>query len=161
MPGSQLATETSWFQTTFCFKLFFVRHWHILEWLASSLLTLPRASETGFTPTMHMTCASDSPYVLMLSVPHRTTAIVSGYAPPFSAFCASSNLQNIRGDYDIQDDTALLTISVTRRYLMYEFMMSCLIQTYVVRRIQGKWTERLTNFCWLGWWGAICVTPTQ
>ena len=30
----------------------------------------------------------------MLSVPHRTTATVSGHTPPFSCFCTSSNLQD-------------------------------------------------------------------
>ena len=39
---------------------------------------------------MIITCASDSPYVLMLSVPHSTTATVSGQTPPASARCASS-----------------------------------------------------------------------
>ena len=38
------------------------------------------------------TCASDSPYVLMLSVPHSTTAIVSGQALPLSSFCRSNSL---------------------------------------------------------------------
>mmetsp|Transcript_9378 Transcript_9378/g.32626 ORF Transcript_9378/g.32626 Transcript_9378/m.32626 type:complete len:202 (-) Transcript_9378:2428-3033(-) len=58
--------------------------------MSSSLLTRPRASGCGLTPTISITCASDSPYVLMLSVPHSTTAIDSGYTPPFSIFWRSS-----------------------------------------------------------------------
>mmetsp|Transcript_16829 Transcript_16829/g.55049 ORF Transcript_16829/g.55049 Transcript_16829/m.55049 type:complete len:203 (-) Transcript_16829:3067-3675(-) len=54
--------------------------------MSSSLLTRPRASGFGRTPTMSITCASDSPYVLMLSVPQSTTAMLSGHTPPFSSF---------------------------------------------------------------------------
>jgi hypothetical protein len=39
------------------------------------------------------TCASDSPYVLMLSVPHSTRAMVSGYLPPFWSRSRSSSLE--------------------------------------------------------------------
>jgi hypothetical protein len=39
-----------------------------------------------------LTCASDSPYVLMLSVPHSTSAMVSGYLPPFWPRSRSSSL---------------------------------------------------------------------
>jgi len=55
------------------------------------LLILPTESGFGFTPTNHKICASDSPYVLMLSVPHKTQAIVSGHVP-CSSFCLSINL---------------------------------------------------------------------
>mmetsp|Transcript_27653 Transcript_27653/g.70481 ORF Transcript_27653/g.70481 Transcript_27653/m.70481 type:complete len:274 (+) Transcript_27653:1441-2262(+) len=52
--------------------------------IGSIWLTRPRESGSGRTPTIHSTCASDSPYVLMLSVPHSTKAIDSGYSPPLS-----------------------------------------------------------------------------
>mmetsp|Transcript_45111 Transcript_45111/g.134703 ORF Transcript_45111/g.134703 Transcript_45111/m.134703 type:complete len:284 (+) Transcript_45111:1154-2005(+) len=57
--------------------------------MTSSLFTRPSASGTGRMPTIIITCASDSPYVLMLSVPHRTSAIVSGYLPPLSVLSRS------------------------------------------------------------------------
>mmetsp|Transcript_10764 Transcript_10764/g.45827 ORF Transcript_10764/g.45827 Transcript_10764/m.45827 type:complete len:224 (+) Transcript_10764:1295-1966(+) len=52
--------------------------------MSSSLFTRPSASGMGRTPTISITCASDSPYVLMLSVPHSTSAMDSGYTPLFS-----------------------------------------------------------------------------
>ena len=52
--------------------------------IASTRLIRPSESGSGRTPTIHSTCASDSPYVLMLSVPQRTKAIDSGYAPLLS-----------------------------------------------------------------------------
>mmetsp|Transcript_9636 Transcript_9636/g.16658 ORF Transcript_9636/g.16658 Transcript_9636/m.16658 type:complete len:272 (-) Transcript_9636:2642-3457(-) len=54
--------------------------------MSSTLLTRPSESGLGRAPMSHMTWANDSPYVLMLSVPHRTTAIDSGNWPSFSAF---------------------------------------------------------------------------
>mmetsp|Transcript_27247 Transcript_27247/g.59505 ORF Transcript_27247/g.59505 Transcript_27247/m.59505 type:complete len:226 (-) Transcript_27247:3093-3770(-) len=57
--------------------------------MSSSLFTRPRASGMGRTPTIHITCARDSPYVLMLSVPHSTRAMVSGQLPLFSIFWRS------------------------------------------------------------------------
>mmetsp|Transcript_3234 Transcript_3234/g.7519 ORF Transcript_3234/g.7519 Transcript_3234/m.7519 type:complete len:339 (+) Transcript_3234:936-1952(+) len=53
--------------------------------MSSSLLTRPRASGMGRTPTISITCARLSPYVLMLSVPHSTSAMDSGYTP----FCST------------------------------------------------------------------------
>mmetsp|Transcript_38127 Transcript_38127/g.78204 ORF Transcript_38127/g.78204 Transcript_38127/m.78204 type:complete len:248 (+) Transcript_38127:816-1559(+) len=58
--------------------------------MSSSLLTRPSESGTGRTPTSCNTCASDSPYVLMLSVPQSVNAIDSGYSPPASAARRSS-----------------------------------------------------------------------
>mmetsp|Transcript_1911 Transcript_1911/g.3477 ORF Transcript_1911/g.3477 Transcript_1911/m.3477 type:complete len:236 (-) Transcript_1911:2375-3082(-) len=60
--------------------------------MSLSLLTRPMLSDTGSTPTSHITWASDSPYVLMLSVPHRVSATLSGHLPPISCFWRSSSL---------------------------------------------------------------------
>ena len=57
--------------------------------MSSSLLTRPKASGTGLTPTNPRTCASDSPYVLMLSVPQSVNATDSGNSP-----LSFSNLSN-------------------------------------------------------------------
>mmetsp|Transcript_22440 Transcript_22440/g.45044 ORF Transcript_22440/g.45044 Transcript_22440/m.45044 type:complete len:283 (+) Transcript_22440:1411-2259(+) len=55
-----------------------------------SLFTRPMLSAMGSTPTSHMACARDSPYVLMLSVPHRVRATDSGQTPPLSIFWRST-----------------------------------------------------------------------
>mmetsp|Transcript_328 Transcript_328/g.508 ORF Transcript_328/g.508 Transcript_328/m.508 type:complete len:248 (+) Transcript_328:670-1413(+) len=59
--------------------------------IASMRLTRPSESGSGRTPTIHSTCASDSPYVLMLSVPQSTKAIDSGYLPSLSCAWRSSS----------------------------------------------------------------------
>mmetsp|Transcript_11267 Transcript_11267/g.45616 ORF Transcript_11267/g.45616 Transcript_11267/m.45616 type:complete len:271 (+) Transcript_11267:1010-1822(+) len=58
--------------------------------MSCSLLTRPSASGRGRTPTSSRTCASDSPYVLMLSVPHSVNATDSGNAPVSFSRRASS-----------------------------------------------------------------------
>mmetsp|Transcript_2728 Transcript_2728/g.2883 ORF Transcript_2728/g.2883 Transcript_2728/m.2883 type:complete len:208 (+) Transcript_2728:1052-1675(+) len=57
--------------------------------ISSSLFTRPIESGTGRTPSNMRTWASDSPYVLMLSVPHRVKATDSGKDPE-SAFIRSN-----------------------------------------------------------------------
>lgn len=52
--------------------------------------TRPVASATGAAPTSLNTMATDSPFVLMASRPHRLTATVSGKAPLFWAWWADT-----------------------------------------------------------------------
>mmetsp|Transcript_21243 Transcript_21243/g.42409 ORF Transcript_21243/g.42409 Transcript_21243/m.42409 type:complete len:251 (+) Transcript_21243:920-1672(+) len=60
--------------------------------MSSTLLTRPMESGTGRTPARARTWARDSPYVLMLSVPQRVKATLSGYCPSFSAWSLSRSL---------------------------------------------------------------------
>lgn len=65
---------------------------HIFPWSRHSCTSKePLKKQRGVDAAL--TCARDSPYVLMLSVPHSTTAMVSGHALPLSSFCRSSSLQ--------------------------------------------------------------------